>query len=227
LVACSGQVSRSNPQSTASDAGQGSSDSGTVGGSPNGGGTSGTGVTLGGSVPVDRGEGGSTSVAGAGPVAVPLLDTTMCENDFVRVDQIPDSALFFAGTFDGKPIDVSQTANAAQPPTFHVFRFGSTHVEAVSMQLYLADGPYDGSLQVSAADCSTYGNLFLRQEGGLRYYRLASAKLLAVTYSVDGFSGLTKGSISATWINDDDGEQHMLEAEFTLNALMGDARAQF
>lgn len=226
LVACSGQVRRrDNPQSNANEAGQGSSDSGAAGGSVSGGGMSGTGVTLGGSVPVDPNEGGSTSVAGGGPGAVPLLDTTLCENDFVRVDQIPDGARFFAGRFDGNPVDVLQTADVAEPPPFHVFRFGPTHVEAISMQLYLADGPYEGTLQLSAADCSMYGDLFLRQPGGLRYYKLVSAELLTVTYSVDGFSGLTKGSVSATWINDE-GEQHVLEAELALDALMGDARSQ-
>jgi hypothetical protein len=42
--------------------------------------------------------------------------------------------------------------------------------------------------------------------------------------SVDGFSGLTKGSVLATWTND--GEQHVLAADFVLNAIMDDARAE-
>jgi hypothetical protein len=33
------------------------------------------------------------------------------------------------------------------------------------------------------------------------------------------------GSVYASWI-DDDGEQHVLEADFARNAVMGDARTQ-
>jgi hypothetical protein len=149
----------------------------------------------------------------------------LCDNVFVRVDQLPDAPLFFSGTFDGEPVDVFESADVADPPAFGVFRFGPTHVEAISLRLYLAIGPYAGGLTVSAVDCGIYGDLFFRPEEGLRYYQLASAELLTVTNSADGFSGLTQGSVFATWLNDD-GQQHVLEANFTLNAFMGDARTQ-
>jgi hypothetical protein len=223
MVASCAQVGeRGKPQDTASEAGQASS--GASSSSAGVGGTGGSGLALGGSAPFDD-PGGSTSVAGAGPVAVPLLDTTLCENDFVRVDQVPDIAPFFSGTFDGKPVDVSDSADVADPPVFHVFRFGATHVEAIGFRLYLAEGPYSAAFQVSAVDCGISGDLRLHQEEGFRYYELASSELLTVTHSVDGFSGLTTGSVSATWINDD-GEQHVLEANFALNAVMGDASTQ-
>jgi hypothetical protein len=224
LVACGSQVSqRGNLQDTANEAGQGSSDSGAAGGSSRVGGTGGTGLTLGGSLSVGDDEAGSASVSGAGVVAVPLLDTTLCENDFVRVDEVPATALFFSGTLDGMPVDVSESAEVAEPPAFLVFRLGPTHVEAISFRLYLADGPYAGGLNVSAADCGVSGSLIFRPHEEQRYYPLASAELVSVTRSVDGFSGLTKGSVFATWISDD-GEQHVLQADFALNAVMGDAR---
>jgi hypothetical protein len=224
LVAGCGQTSSRGPsQTTANEGGNFSS-----GGSAGGGGASGSAgsgggpaITLGGDVGIDENEAGSTS----GPVAVPLLDTALCENSFVRVERLPDAAPFFSGTFDGEPVDVSESADVLEPPTFLVFRFGPKHVEAVSMRLYLRGRPYDGSLSVSAVDCGRYGDLFLRTEGGLRYYKLASAEVSTITNSVDGFSGLTQGSVFATWINDD-GEQHVLDANFVLNAIMGDARVQ-
>jgi hypothetical protein len=217
MVTCCAQVTeRGKPRGTASEA-QGSS-----GGSGGSASLGGTGLALGGSVPVDD-HGGSTSVAGA--AAVPLLDTTLCGHDFVRVERVPDTALFFSGTFDGKPVDVSESADVSEAPTFYVFRFGATHVEATSFSLYLAEGPYEGAFQVSAADCGTYGNLLHREADGPHYYALASAELVTATHSVDGFSGLTTGSVYASWI-DDDGEQHVLDADFALNAVMGDARSQ-
>lgn len=177
----------------------------------------GSGLSLGGGDPVD--------FAGAAPVAVPLGDTALCENDFLRVDQVPDMALFFSGTFDGEPVEVLESAEVAEPPGFHVLRFGSRHVEAISFSVYFAEGPYDGFLQVSAVDCGVVGALQLSPGEGLRYYNLASAKLVTVTRSADGFSGVTTGSVSATWIHED-GEQHVLDAEFALNAFMGDARVR-
>jgi hypothetical protein len=219
MVTCCAQVSeRAKQHDAASEAGQGSS--GASGGSAS---LGGTGLELGGSVPVDD-HGGSTSVAGA-VTAVPLLDTTLCGHDFARVDQVPDTALFFSGTFDGEPVDVSESADVSEAPTFYVFRFGATHVEAISFSLYLAEAPYSGFLQVSAVDCGTYGSLLHREVAGPHYYELASAELVTATHSVDGFSGLTTGSIYASWI-DDGGEQHVLDANFAVNAVMGDARTQ-
>jgi hypothetical protein len=238
MAICCGQVSeRGKPQDTASEAGQGSSSAsggsgmalgGTSasGGSANLAGTGasgGSGMALGGG-PIEGDQGGSTSVAGAGPAAVPLLDTMLCGHDFVRVDQLPEVAPFFSGTFDGEPVEVFESAEASEPPTFYVFRFGASHVEAISFHVHLPEGPYDGIFQVGAADCGTYSNL-RREAGSLHYYELESAALDTVTHSVDGFSGLTTGSVSASWI-DDDGEQHALEADFAMNAVMGDARAE-
>lgn len=215
LVTCCAQVNeRDQPRSAAGEAGQASSSGSGAGGSANVGGSGGSGLSLGGIDAFD--------VAGAGPVALPLLDTTLCQNEFVRVDQVAEAALFFSGTFDGEPVDVLESADVTEPPAFFVFRFGSTHVEAISFSLYFAEGPYKGFLQVSAVDCGMYGALQLHPEAGPRY-SLASAKLVTVTRSVDGFSGLTTGSVSASWIHDD-GEEHVLEADFTLNAIMGDAR---
>ena len=215
---------RPKPQKGAGEAGQdsfgGSGASASLGGKGGGG----SGLSLGGTAPVDDEEGGSG--AGADAVAVPLLDATLCENAFVRVDQVPDMALFFAATFAGKPTDVLESADVAEPPAFYVFRFGSTHVEAISFSLYITDGPYDGALQVSAVDCGVSGGLYILQEGGRRYYPLQSAELVTVTRSVDGFSGVTTGSVSATWLHED-GEQLVLKGEFTLNAIMGDARVHF
>jgi hypothetical protein len=203
---------RPKARDTAGDAGQG----------PSGG----SGLALGGSAPVDDGEGGSSGLAGAATLAVPLLDTTLCDNDFfVRVDRLPDVAPFFSGTFDGKPVDVTESAEVAEPPSFHVFRFGSKHVEAASFPLYIADGTHSGWLTINAVDCAVYGDLVLRHDES-SLYKLASAELFTVTRSVDGFSGLTDGSVSARWINDD-GEQHVLEADFTLNAFMDDARIHY
>jgi hypothetical protein len=231
LVASCGQVRhRDESQDTASDAGQRSNGAGASGSAGSGGAGSGGagggvgGLTLGDSFAGDD-EAGSTGVGGTAHVAVPLLDTALCDNVFVRVEQLPDTAPFFSGTFDGEPVDVSERADVAGPPVFQALRFGPTHVEAISLLLYLPVGPYDAGLMVSAVDCGKYGNLFFRPRDGLHYYKLASAELHTVTNSVDGFSGLTRGNVFATWINDN-GEQHVLKADFTLNAVMGDARAQ-
>ncbi len=232
LAASCGQTTSGDTSTvTANQAGQRSSGSGASGGAGSGGAESGSagrgglgGITLGGSLTIDD-EAGSTGVDDNTPVAVPLLDTMLCDNVFVRVEQLPDTAPVFSGTFDDEPVNVSESADIAEPPTFQVFRFGSTHVEAVSMRLYVPAGPYSGGLAVSAVDCGKSGELFFRPDEGLRYYQLASAELHTVTSSIDGFSGLTQGSIVATWRNDD-GEQHTLKADFTLHALMGDARTQ-
>jgi hypothetical protein len=226
MATCCAQVSeRGKPQDTASDAGQGSTSA--SGGPTNLGGTGGSGgsgLALGG-VPVEGDQGGSTSVAGAGPVAVPLLDTVLCGHDFVRVEQLPEVALFFSGTFDGEPVEVFESAEVSEPPSFYVFRFGARLVEAISFRFHLPEGPYDGGFQVSAADCGTHSNLLLLEAGDPHYYALERAALVTDTHSVDGFSGLTTGSVSASWI-DDDGEQHVLEADFALKADMGDGSPQ-
>lgn len=225
LVASCGRTSSGEGSKiTASGAGQSSSGAGASSSAGRGGVQSGgaSGIALGGSLTIDDEGGGG--VAGTGPVAVPLLDTMLCDNVFERVEQLPDAALVFSGTFDGEPVDVSESADVAEPPAFQVFRFGATHVEAVSFALYVPVGPYDGGFSVSAVDCGKSGQLFLRADEGLRYFQLASAKLHTVTSSIDGFSGLTRGSVFAVWISDD-GEQHTLDANFTLHAVMGDARA--
>jgi len=227
LVASCGQTSsRDKDQHTTNEAGQPSNGAGTSGSAGSGGAQSGgvSGLMLGGSIAVDP-EAGATSVGGKGYVGVPLVDTMLCDNVFMRVAQLPDAAPVFSGTFDGEPVDVFGSADVAEPPVFAVFRFGPTHVEAINLSLYLPVGPYDVNLVIGACGCGKSGELFLRSEPGLRHYELSSAELQSVTSSVDGFSGLTRGSVAATWLNDD-GEEHVLRADFTLNAVMGDARTQ-
>jgi hypothetical protein len=53
---------------------------------------------------------------------------------------------------------------------------------------------------------------------------LESGRLRTVTRSVDGFSGTTVGTLQGVWV-DEAGEKLGLDAEFTLRAVMPDARA--
>jgi hypothetical protein len=180
-------------------------------------GTAGSGITLGGTI--NLGEAGMP--AGGGPVAVPLLDTQQCGNEFVRVDQLPDMPLFMTGVIDGQPTDVQSSMQDASFPTVGVFRFGSRHVEHVSFSFFLTFGSYTSSINVGVVTCGVYGDLFEEMMPGV--FSMDVGRFRTTTYSVDGYEGITIGTMHAEWSNDV-GEQHVFDATFALQAFMPDSR---
>lgn len=167
---------------------------------------------------------GSAGTAVVDPdVPVPLGETRQCNNEFLRVEQLPDTPLFFSGAFDGEPAVAQREPADERLPTVSIFRFGSKHVEAVSVGFALGPGDFTGLLQVGAANCEMYGNLFQPNMQGLSAFALESGALRTTTHSVDGFVGVTIGALRAKWINEA-GEQHVLEADFALESYLPDAR---
>lgn len=188
-------------------------------GRASGGGTGGAGgvLTLGGIGGI-----GAAGAAALDPsVPVPLADTQQCENEFVRVPQLPDTPLFITGVLDGEPTEVQSGADDAGLPTIGIFRFGSLAVENVGLPFLLSPRGYSGAINVSAVDCGVYGNLFeMMMPPG---FSMDVGTFRSTTYSIDGYEGITIGKLHAEWSNDA-GEQHVLDASFALPATMPDAR---
>lgn len=159
--------------------------------------------------------------AGEAPVAVPLADTQQCDNEFVRVDQLPNMPLFITGVIDGQPTEVQSSLEDASLPTVGIFRFGSRHVENVSLLFFLTFGSYTASINVSAAECGVYGNL--SEEMMPPVFSMNVGIFRSTTYSVDGYEGITIGTLHGEWSNDV-GEQHVFDATFALQAFMPDSR---
>jgi hypothetical protein len=177
----------------------------------------GTGVALGGTA--NLGDGGTAPVDPL--VAVPLADTQQCGNDFVRVDELPDMPWFITGVIDGEATEVQGSSDDASLPTVGIFRFGSHHVEHVGFAFALAPRGYTSSINVSAVDCGVYG--YLSEAMMPPLFAMDVGIFRSTTYSVDGYEGITIGTLHAEWSNEA-GEQHVFDATFALQSFMPDAR---
>jgi hypothetical protein len=215
LLGCGRTNHHDEPAEVGGHAGQGGVDAGQGGGVAGGvvafGGAGG--LQLAGFPPVMGGTGGEY-------IAQPLEDTALCDNVFERVARLPDEPLSFTATFDGEPVEVQSSSL----PVFGVFRFGRSHVEALSFDFEFAE--HSGAIYLSAVECGLGGNMLKRQDGQVvASFSLASGTLSSRTSSVDGFVGVSRGTLHSEWSNEA-GEKHVLEASFFLHAPMSDARAQ-
>lgn len=157
-------------------------------------------------------------------IAQPLEDTVLCDNVFERVARLPDEPLSFTATFDGEPVEVQSSSMPGALPVFGVFRFGRSHVEALSFDFEFPG--HSGAVYLSAVECGLGGNILKRQDGQVvASFSLASGTLSSRTSSVDGFVGVSRGTLYSEWSNEA-GEKHILEASFLLHAPMSDARAE-
>jgi hypothetical protein len=85
---------------------------------------------------------------------------------------------------------------------------------------------FNGAVSLSVVDCSLGGYLLQPQDGeSLVPFDLDNGHLSSHTSSVDGFVGVSRGSLHSEWSNEA-GQKHVLEAEFSMRAAMADARAE-
>jgi hypothetical protein len=217
LSACGRTSNDDEPEGVGGVAGQSAGDSGGVAGSGGSGG-----LQLAGALPI---AGDATSGSGGSYVALPLEDTALCENNLLeRVEQLPDEPFSFAARFDGEPVEVQSSATPDASPLLSVFRFGRTHVEALSFDFEFAG--YEGGVSLSAGACGHDGYILKLQDGQVvANFVLSSGKLSSHTSSVDGFTGVSRGSLYSEWSNET-GEKHVFEASFFMRARMPDARAE-
>lgn len=225
LLGACGQVRHGEGSGGRAGAAQGGSfaqGGGGTGTTSTGAGAGGSGISLGGSILL--GEAGAPATEPTTPV--PLSSTQQCDHDFLRVDQLPDTPLYFAGVLDGVPTEAHRGAEDPSLPYVGVFRFGTRHVEAVGLRFVLSEAGYDGSVHVGAADCVPYGSLFGEAEGNTVALALETAAFRSTTYSSDGYTGVTIGTLHAEWVDQASEQRVVLTAEFALEATMPDARVR-
>lgn len=217
LASCAGacgQARHGEPSARGDEAG--AAPGGSSAGGASGGGTGGAGGVL------MLGGIGAAGTAALDPIVpVPLADTQQCDNEFVRVAQLPDIPLFITGAIDGEPTEIQSGADDAGLPTIGIFRFGSLAVENIGLPFLLSPRGYSGAVNVSAVDCDVYGNLSEMMMPPV--FSIDAGTFRSTTYSIDGYEGITIGKLHAEWSNDA-GEQHVLDASFALPATMPDAR---